>query len=498
MISTLIIVDSPKRWPLETPNVPVVSARDYLSDQRYAAMKRVRVVNICRSYRYQSAGYYVSLLAEARGHKPTPSVATIQDFKSQSIIKSMAFDLQDRIQNLLEPLQSDKFVLSIYFGRNLAKKYDRISQDLYNLFPAPLLRATFSRNSKIWQLQNISPIASSDLPENHRDFVIQVAQEFIRKKAARRKDVVGSRYDLAILVDPHEPMPPSDEAGLKLMEKAADALDIGTERITQEDYGRIAEFDALFIRATTAVNHYTYRFARKAQAEGLVVIDDPQSILRCTNKVFLQELLAKNKVPSPPTRILHRDNKTEVMEALGLPCILKQPDSSFSKGVVKVDSPEAFEKMSSELLEESELLIAQAFVPTEFDWRIGVLDGQPLFACCYFMAKGHWQIYNHSVRGKDSSGNSQSFALDNVPKPVMDAALKSACLIGDGLYGVDVKEYQDNVCVIEVNDNPNLDAGVEDLILGNELYIRIMQSFLRRLERRHQARPLMTNPRLFS
>lgn len=496
MISTLIIVDNPKRWPLETPNVPVVSARDYLSDERYAAMKRVRVVNICRSYRYQSAGYYVSLLAEARGHKPTPSVATIQDFKSQSIIKSMAFDLQDRIQKVLEPLQSDKFVLSIYFGRNLAKKYDRISQELYNLFPAPLLRATFSRSGKIWQLQNISPIASSDLPDNHREFVIQAAQEFIQKKSARRKSVAGSRYDLAILVDPQEPLPPSDEAALKLMEKAADALDIGVERITQEDYGRIAEFDALFIRTTTAVNHYTYRFARKAQAEGLVVIDDPQSILRCTNKVFLQELLAKNKVSSPPTRILHRDNKKEVMDALGLPCILKQPDSSFSKGVVKVDSPEAFEKLSSELLEESELLIAQAFVPTEFDWRIGVLDGQPLFACCYFMAKGHWQIYNHNARGKNSSGNSQSLALDNVPKPVMDAALKSACLIGDGLYGVDLKEYKGNVCVIEVNDNPNLDAGVEDLILGNELYIRIMQSFLRRLERRHQARPSMSNPRL--
>ncbi len=61
---------------------------------------------------------------------------------------------------------------------------------------------------------------------------------------------------------------------------------IETEFITKTDVGRLAEFDALFIRATTAVNHYTYRMAQKATALGLVVVDDTESILRCTNKVF--------------------------------------------------------------------------------------------------------------------------------------------------------------------------------------------------------------------
>ena len=38
------------------------------------------------------------------------------------------------------------------------------------------------------------------------------------------------------------------------------------------------------------------------------------------------------------------------------------------------------------------------------------------------------------------------------------------------------------VFVIEVNDNPSIDAGVEDAYLGEDLYLRIMQEFLRRLE----------------
>jgi hypothetical protein len=36
---------------------------------------------------------------------------------------------------------------------------------------------------------------------------------------------------------------------------------------------------------------------------------------------------------------------------------------------------------------------------TEFDWRIGILNGQALYACQYFMSRGHWQIYNHAAKG---------------------------------------------------------------------------------------------------
>ena len=72
--------------------------------------------NLCRSYRYQSIGYYVSLLAEARGHKPLPNVTTIQDLKSASMIRFVSDDLDDMIQKSLAPIQSERFVLSSYFG----------------------------------------------------------------------------------------------------------------------------------------------------------------------------------------------------------------------------------------------------------------------------------------------------------------------------------------------------------------------------------------------
>ncbi|MNR08026.1 hypothetical protein D3C85_1241640 [compost metagenome] len=50
---------------------------------------------------------------------------------------------------------------------------------------------------------------------------------------------------------------------------------------------------------------------------------------------------------------------------------------------------------------------------------------------------------------------------------------------------MDLKQTGDRVLVIEVNDNPNLDAGTEDAVLGDELYRRVLQAFVQRLERKH-------------
>lgn len=85
----LIVVDTPRDWPLAIPGVQRVTARAYLTDPLYGADRSFRVFNLCRSYRYQSLGYYVSLLAEARGHKPLPRVGTIEDLQSQTLVRHL-------------------------------------------------------------------------------------------------------------------------------------------------------------------------------------------------------------------------------------------------------------------------------------------------------------------------------------------------------------------------------------------------------------------------
>jgi glutathione synthase/RimK-type ligase-like ATP-grasp enzyme len=486
-VQTLIVVNDPEDWPLALTGVELVPARVYLTDPHYSDMRGTRVYNLCRSYRYQSLGYYVSLLAEARGHRPLPSVTTVQDLKSQTIVRVASEELDELIQKSLAPIQAKEFTLSIYFGRNLAKRYDRLSQHLFNLFQAPFLRSFFVYNEKAgkWGIGGLGPVAASEIPEEHRPFVVEVAQEYFqgrRRKAGRR---AVSRYDLAILADPKEAEPPSDEKALQKFVRAAESVGLNAEFLEKEDFGRLAEFDALFIRETTSVNHHTYRFARKAAAEGLVVVDDPESILKCTNKVFLAELLEQNRVLTPKTLFVHRGNRDDISREMELPCILKQPDSSFSRGVVKVDGIADLKEAVGRFLERSELVIAQEFLPTPFDWRVGIFDRHPLFACKYYMARRHWQVFRREENGlKADEGKYETLPVEHIPTKVLRAALKAANLIGDGLYGVDLKEVGRKVYVIEVNDNPNIESGVEDQVLKEEIYLRIMRVFLRRIEQR--------------
>lgn len=132
-MNILIVVDTLRDWPLKIPSVKLVSARAYLTDPAYSIDRSVKVFNLCKSYRYQSLGYYVSLLAEARGHKPLPKVGTIEDLQSQPLVRYLTEDMDALIQHLLDPLKSDDFELSIYFGRNVTSRYDQLSLHLFNL-----------------------------------------------------------------------------------------------------------------------------------------------------------------------------------------------------------------------------------------------------------------------------------------------------------------------------------------------------------------------------
>lgn len=479
-MAAFLVVENPKCWPLDLPGAQVVAARDYLTNPEYSENKRARVFNLCRSYGYQTVGYYVSLLATARGHKPLPSVHTINELRQAAILRVVSDDLDDLMQSSLHRLVSEEFVLSIYFGRNVAARYDRLCQALFEHFPVPLLRAEFARNGGRWRLERVKLIAFNDIPEAHLEFVIERAQRFFgNPRIGERRQ---ARYKMAILVDPDEIDAPSDDRALRRFVRAARKFDIAASLMERRDLGRIAEFDALFIRETTRVNHYTYELAARAEAQGLVVMDDAESIIRCSNKVYQAELFERHGIACPKTMIVHKDNAARVAVELGIPCVLKQPDSSFSAGVVKAESEQALAHYLDEFFDDSDLIVAQEFSPSSFDWRIGILDGKPLYACKYHMARGHWQIQKAGSAKQRSYGKVETFAVEDAPADAVKLALRAASFIGRGFYGVDVKERDGRFLAIEINDNPNVDAGYEDKVLKEELYLAVMRVFRERLD----------------
>jgi glutathione synthase/RimK-type ligase-like ATP-grasp enzyme len=485
----LIVVDDPKAWTLGGHDGRVVSVSDYLAPAEPWPARGMRVFNLARSYGYQTRGYYVSLLAEARGHRVIPDVRTIQDLNAPGFVRFIPTDVEELIQKSLARLKSDDFVLSIYFGENLAAQHKALARALFRLFPVPFLRAKFGRGQK-WSLRGVRALPLDEIPEQHLDFMRDAAQRYFGRKRFQPQRSDRSRFDLAILVNPEEREAPSDKQALNRFVQSARRQGFAVEFIGRDDYPRISEFDALLIRETTAVNHHTYRFSRRAAAEGLAVIDDPDSILRCANKVYLAEVLKGAKIPIPRTEIIQRGQRKVALERLGLPCVLKIPDSSFSQGVAKATTEAQYMELTDRMLESSDLVIGQEYVPTDFDWRVGVLEGEALFVCKYFMARGHWQIYNWASRRRtDVWGQYETLAVADAPRAIVRTAVKAARLMGDGLYGVDLKEIGGKPLVIEINDNPSIEAGVEDKVIGLALYDTIIGALRRRVEARREGEP---------
>jgi glutathione synthase/RimK-type ligase-like ATP-grasp enzyme len=483
-MANYIVVNNPKDWQLDIPGIEVVAARDYLLGGQFVNSKGAKVFNLCKSYRYQSTGYYVSLLASARGHKAFPNIGTIQEMKSPNLIRIIAGDIEEEVQHALLPLKSDEFTLSIYFGKNIAHRYDGLSQQIFKLFQAPLLRVSFSRKYGKWRIQHIQLISVKDIPQEHFPFVIEAAQGYFSRSIYSKWRRRHAPYDMAILANFAEDEPPSNEKSIKLFVKAAEKNGFNVDLIDKEEYHRIPEFNALFLRETTSVNHHTFRFAQRAQAEGLVVIDDPESILRCTNKVYLAELLSHNNVPAPRTMVFNREYMEKTADAMEYPLILKEPDSAYSRGVKRAGDRKEFLEIADDLLEKSSLIIAQEYMPTEFDWRVGIINREPLYVCRYYMAADHWQIMNWAESGSRRYGKWDVLHVHDAPPQVVKIALKAANLVGDGLYGVDLKTIGRQCYVIEVNDNPSIEVGIEDQMLKDELYNKIMRVFFDRVKKK--------------
>jgi glutathione synthase/RimK-type ligase-like ATP-grasp enzyme len=171
----------------------------------------------------------------------------------------------------------------------------------------------------------------------------------------------------------------------------------------------------------------------------------------------------------------------DAVAGMPFPVVLKIPDGSFSRGVVKVKDQHEYAEQAAKMLEDSSIILAQEFLPTEFDWRIGVLDGKALFACKYAMARGHWQIYNHKSTGKTDSGGFETCDIANVPERIVSTAVRASLQMGRGLYGVDLKEIDGSPVIIEVNDNPNIDNGIEDKVAGEVLYDAVISVFRERI-----------------
>jgi len=246
----------------------------------------------------------------------------------------------------------------------------------------------------------------------------------------------------------------------------AEGLGHRVDYIFPVDINKIRTMDALFIRARTDPLNSTYVAARMAEFHGIPVIDDPQSIQICSDKINMYSHLIKKKVSLPETVFLSKEDLTQecvdqLFGRLGSPLILKEPSTSFSLRVEKVSTPEEFFRIARRFIRLSDWIVVQQYIESRYDWRIGVLDGRFLYACKYTIPSVTFKI-QASVNGHIVYCGVESVPENEIPPHVVKLGIDAANAIGRGLYGVDIKNNNGDACVIEVNDNPSIESGEDD------------------------------------
>ena len=140
MIRNICVVENVRHWKKRVPQIEFISVNDYLFGNEWQDLRPLKIINLANNYGYLGSGYYVSLVAEARGHKVIPNISTMQALSKKEFYLIETDDLNAQIQKDLANITDNKYELSVYFGRNVSKKYEKLSRMFFNVFPSPFFK----------------------------------------------------------------------------------------------------------------------------------------------------------------------------------------------------------------------------------------------------------------------------------------------------------------------------------------------------------------------
>jgi glutathione synthase/RimK-type ligase-like ATP-grasp enzyme len=244
---------------------------------------------------------------------------------------------------------------------------------------------------------------------------------------------------------------------------------------------KVLKTDALFIRSRTYPLNISFIASKMAEMHGIPVIDDPRSIQICSDKVNMYLHLIHANVPVPRTEFVRKADFSEelmgrLLDSMDGSLILKEPSTTFGNRVKKVTTMADAHHVAGSYLKMSDWIVAQEYIESDEDWKIGVLDGELLYACRYVLPTESEKIVA-SEEGEIPDYASECVPREQVPDEVVGLAIKAAGAIGEGLYSVDIKQRGGRQFVIEVNDNPSLESGEDEYYprIYNQIISNLME-----------------------
>ncbi|MCA9606598.1 MAG: RimK-like ATPgrasp N-terminal domain-containing protein, partial [Myxococcales bacterium] len=275
--------------PGALPAIETLEPARYLAEDARFEPGAVTVFNLCDVGRYLSEGYYVSLLADARGHEVVPSIDTLEAVVN--VPEALRLLEDAGVATLRDPAilpslpHAPRLEVLSFFGRCDRRELARAAAKVYRRLPVPVAALSFVKIEGTWHLYDLRAQSADDLDEAAR---AQLSERIRSGRVETGLAAAGPvRASLAVLYDPADPFKPTYDEGLTRLEKVGERMGVAVRRIGLHEIDRVAEHDALFLRVLTGPHLPAFRFAQRAESLGIPVIDDTRSILRCGNKVYL-------------------------------------------------------------------------------------------------------------------------------------------------------------------------------------------------------------------
>jgi ribosomal protein S6--L-glutamate ligase len=142
-------------------------------------------------------------------------------------------------------------------------------------------------------------------------------------------------------------------------------FDVTADRPELKIRGIDARLDALLPRIGATINDYALSLVRHFELSGIPVVNGFHSVLLARNKFLGLQSLASKHIPVPDSHLIGNFQlfKEAVRKLGGYPVVAKTLTSRQGTGVVLVDSPATAEFIVNNLLDKSQGLLIQEYIP---------------------------------------------------------------------------------------------------------------------------------------
>ena len=213
----------------------VINFNSYLKDYPKRNEPKTRIINLCDSQAYLSKGYYCSLLAAARSHKVVPSVKTLNTLRNQQTdlpFLTLVADAKLKLE------LAEQRTIYVFFGRVDKPEIQKLVNRIYGQLQTPLLKLTIELTGDRLAVF-VEQLCLSDLPAEQRVVFSERLQHFSDSIWTVQGKKKQARWDMVILVNPEEEVPPSDKSAITHMIRAAAKQGIHAEALSVEQISNI-------------------------------------------------------------------------------------------------------------------------------------------------------------------------------------------------------------------------------------------------------------------